>query len=107
MDILDIFRHFYLNHLSPLWGYFCDLRKDKFCTCHLLTKQTNSNNCRCIVAPGVFPNRPTNKTVNRPRLSINISSYKRTADKPGMYNANNKSMELRQLKSRKTNSNNW
>ena len=22
MDILDIFRHFYLNHLSPLWGYF-------------------------------------------------------------------------------------
>ena len=22
MDILDIFGHFYLNHLSPLWGYF-------------------------------------------------------------------------------------
>ena len=21
MDILDIFGHFYLNHLSPLWGY--------------------------------------------------------------------------------------
>ena len=25
MDILDIFGHFYLNYLSPLWGYFlCD-----------------------------------------------------------------------------------
>ena len=23
MNILDIFGHFYLNHLSPLWGYFC------------------------------------------------------------------------------------
>ena len=22
MDILDIFWTFYLNHLSPLWGYF-------------------------------------------------------------------------------------
>ena len=22
MDILDIFGHFYLNHLSPLWRYF-------------------------------------------------------------------------------------
>ena len=22
MDIWDIFGHFYLNHLSPLWGYF-------------------------------------------------------------------------------------
>ena len=22
MDILDFFRTFYLNHLSPLWGYF-------------------------------------------------------------------------------------
>ena len=22
MDILDIFGHFYLNHLSRLWGYF-------------------------------------------------------------------------------------
>ena len=22
MDILGIFGHFYLNHLSPLWGYF-------------------------------------------------------------------------------------
>ena len=22
MEILDIFGHFYLNHLSPLWGYF-------------------------------------------------------------------------------------
>ena len=25
MDILDIFGTFYLNHLSPLWGYFSDL----------------------------------------------------------------------------------
>ena len=24
MDILDIFWTFYLNHLSPLWGYFLD-----------------------------------------------------------------------------------
>ena len=24
MDILDIFGHFYLNHLSPLLGYFLD-----------------------------------------------------------------------------------
>ena len=23
MDILDFFWTFYLNHLSPLWGYFC------------------------------------------------------------------------------------
>ena len=22
MEFLDIFGHFYLNHLSPLWGYF-------------------------------------------------------------------------------------
>ena len=25
MDILDFFWTFYLNHLSPLWGYFSDL----------------------------------------------------------------------------------
>ena len=80
---------------------YCDLRKDEFCTHHPFTKQANSNNCRCVVTPGVFLNRPTNKSVNRPGLTINISSYKRTVDKPGMYNANNKS------KSRKTNSNNW
>ena len=23
MDILDFFWTFYLNHLIPLWGYFC------------------------------------------------------------------------------------
>ena len=27
MDILDIFGHFYLNHLSPLWGYFFRYRR--------------------------------------------------------------------------------
>ena len=43
-------------------------------------------------------NRPTNKIVHRPGFSTNISSNKRIADKPGMYNANNKSMESRQLK---------
>ena len=25
MDILDIFWTFYLNHLSPLWGYFYNI----------------------------------------------------------------------------------
>ena len=24
MDILDFFWTFYLNHVSPLWGYFCE-----------------------------------------------------------------------------------
>ena len=52
-------------------------------------------------------NRPTNQIIHRPGLSINISSNKRIADKPGMYNANNKPMESRQLKSRKTDSNDW
>ena len=32
MDILDIFGHFYLNHLSPLWGYFSRQGKHReFC----------------------------------------------------------------------------
>ena len=26
MEILEIFGHFYLNHLSPLWGYFSSRR---------------------------------------------------------------------------------
>ena len=52
-------------------------------------------------------NRSTNKIVNRPGFSTNISSNKRIADKPGMYNANNKPMESWQLKSRKTDSNDW
>ena len=52
-------------------------------------------------------NRPTNEIVHRPGLSTNITSNKRIADKPGMYNANNKPMESRQLESRKTNSNYW
>ena len=30
MDIFDIFWTFYLNHLSPLWGYF--LPPDSFMT---------------------------------------------------------------------------
>ena len=30
MDILDIFGHFYLNHLSPLWGYFWNIRNNPF-----------------------------------------------------------------------------
>ena len=50
---------------------------------------------------------PPMKIVHRPGLSTNISSNKRIADKPGMYNANNKPMESRQLKRRKTDSNNW
>ena len=29
MDILDIFWTFYLNHLSPLWGYFYCSRQSK------------------------------------------------------------------------------
>ena len=52
-------------------------------------------------------NRPTNEIVHRPGFSTNVSSNKRTADKPGMYNANNKPMESRQLESRKTDSNDW
>ena len=28
MDILDIFGHFYLNHVSPLWGYFLDFERE-------------------------------------------------------------------------------
>ena len=31
MDILDIFGHFYLNHLSPLWGYFFSMEIAKKC----------------------------------------------------------------------------
>ena len=46
MDILDIFGHFYLNHLSPLWGYFyvtdtdVTIRSDHLPLKKFLNKQT-------------------------------------------------------------------
>ena len=33
MDILDIFWTFYLNHLSPLWGYFFYSFQHSFSIC--------------------------------------------------------------------------
>ena len=40
MDILDIFGHFYLNHLSRLWGYFSFLWLHL--SCHLGFNQSQS-----------------------------------------------------------------
>ena len=49
-------------------------------------KKTNfvhtGNYCKCIVTQSVLFNRPTNKIINRPRLSTHIASNKRIADKP-------------------------
>ena len=35
MDILAFFGHFYLNHLSPLWGYFLQLSRIFICLKYL------------------------------------------------------------------------
>ena len=41
-----------------------------------------------------FLTGPPTKLSNRSGFSTNITSHQRTADKPGMYNANNQSMEI-------------
>ena len=38
MDILDIIGHFYLNHLSPLWGYFWYMNSLYFMVLHKVNK---------------------------------------------------------------------
>ena len=39
MDILDIFGHFYLNHLSPLWGSFYQIQGDLLVSTSILLIQ--------------------------------------------------------------------
>ena len=46
MDILDFFWTFYLNHLSPLWGYFSPHFDLKFWTIDKMTLETLVEACK-------------------------------------------------------------
>ena len=49
MDILDFFWTFYLNHLSPLWGYFCKPyigAQSDFTQATILSKKSQSSTAK-------------------------------------------------------------
>ena len=91
------------NYLLSIPSY-CNVWKDQFCICHTITRQKDTKHCRRVNASGILLNRPTYKIVYRSRLSAYIPSYKRIANKSGMHNANNKSLEPWKFQSRKANS---
>ena len=60
MDILDIFGHFYLNHLSPLWAYFVSVA----CIVKLLAERLTETNEQSSQSPEDLYAQSKNTKVN-------------------------------------------